>query len=507
MPAQLAIILCSVGVLVLFYLNRVKTVRTSKALWIPVIWLGLAGSRPASMWFGMTPSSQTANLDGSPVDAAIFGALLAIGLIVLIARGKRTTHYLAVIGPIIVYSLYCLISLEWSPVPLPAFKRWIKDLGDVVMVLIICTDPEPLEALRCLYSRIGFILFPFSIVLIRYTTIGRAWNNDGLLTNVGVTTDKNMLGLIVYVISVGVLWNFRRLLVNKGEPNRRRLLLAQGILLAFGVYLLSIAHSSTSMTCFFLGSGVVVATNLRAIARRPSLVYALSLAIFCVGGLAIFVGGMEGAASALGRDATFSGRTNIWAAVIAAASNPIIGIGFESFWNSPNVMIVQRSLALVNWYHPEGLNEAHNGYLEIYLNLGWIGLCFVVLILATGFLRAARILRRDGDLGSLMLAHIITGAIYSVTEVGFRTLSPMWIFLLLAVVSVSGVNAGVFGSGRSSRLRVPGGAGRGGWGGQRPDVDQDAGAASPEGGARERVLGTSGWPRGTLAGGHQRVHA
>jgi exopolysaccharide production protein ExoQ len=487
MPAQLALFLCTVGVAFLFYLNRVKAVRTSKGLWVPVIWLGLVGSRPVSMWLGMTPPAPTANIDGSPVDAAVFGMLLAIGLVVLVARGRQTSRYLSVIGPIIAYSLYCLISIKWSPVPVPAFKRWIKDCGDVVMVLIICTDSQPMEALGRLYSRIGFILFPFSVVLIRYTTIGRIWNNDGLLMNVGVTTDKNMLGLIVFVISLGTAWNLRGLLANKGVPNRRRRLFAQGILLLIGIYLLLTAHSSTSLACFLLGSGLVLATHVRAIANRPSRVYALSLAIFCLGGLAIVFGGAGGAASALGRDATFSGRTDIWAAVLLAASNPIIGSGFESFWNSPNVLIVQRALALVNWYHPEGLNEAHNGYLEIYLNLGWIGLCLILLILTTGFLRAARIFRCDVELGSLMLAYIITGAIYSVTEAGFRTMNPMWIFLLLAVVSVSGASAGVFGRGGSNRPRVPGGTGHGGWSERLPGVDQEAGVASAEGGGWGQV--------------------
>ncbi|MCZ2075316.1 MAG: O-antigen ligase family protein [Bryobacterales bacterium] len=479
MSTPLAMLLCSAGVVVLFYLDRYSSVRSSRALWVPVIWIGLAGSRPASMWFGMAPTTQSANVDGSPVDAAIFGVLLAIGLIVVVARRRQTTRYLPLIRLILTYSLYCLISVAWSPVPVPAFKRWIKDFGDVVMVLIICTDPLPLEALGRLYSRIGFILFPFSVALIRYTTIGRAWNNDGLLTNVGVTTNKNMLGLIVFVISLGVLWNVRRLLVNEHEPNRRRRLLSQGILLAFGIYLLSIAHSSTSMACFLLGSGLVLATHLRAIGRRPSRVYALGLAILCAGGLALLLGGAEDTASAFGRDATFSGRTNIWAALIPAASNPIIGAGFESFWNSPNVVIAHRALALDNWYHPEGLNEAHNGYLEVYLNLGWIGVCFIVLILATGFSRATRVLSRDVELGSLTLSYIICGAIYSVTEAGFRTLNPMWIFLLFAVVSVSGANAGVFGSGFSNGPHVPDGGLRG--------ADSEMGAASP-----------GGWHLGTI---------
>ena len=157
------------------------------------------------------------------------------------------------------------------------------------MVLIVCTDAQPLEALGRLYSRIGFILFPFSVVLIRYTTIGRVWNNDGVLMNVGVTTDKNMLGLIVFVISLGAVWNFRRLLVNKAEPDRTAQAAGSGYLNSFGIYLLIIAHSSTSLACFLLGSGLVLATHLRAIARRPKRVYALSLAILCVGGLAIFI--------------------------------------------------------------------------------------------------------------------------------------------------------------------------------------------------------------------------
>jgi len=445
MPAQLAVLFCSVGVVLLFYLNRDKSARNSRALWVPVIWLGLVGSRPVSMWLGMAPPrTPSANLDGSPVDAAIFGALIAIGVSVLVARREKTSSYLAVIGPIILYFVYGLISVTWSPVPVPALKRCIKAVGDVVMVLIISTDAQPLEALRRLYSRVGFILFPFSIVLIRYTTLGRAWDNDGKLSIVGVTTNKNMLGLIVFVISLGVLWNLRWLLMNRGERNRGRRLVAEGILLVFGLYLLSIAHSSTSLACFLLGSGLVLATHRRAIRRRHSRVYLLGLVIFAVGGLVIVFSAGGVVANALGRDSSFSGRTDIWAALISAGSNPIIGAGFESFWNSPNVLIFQRTLNLLHWYHPEGLNEAHNGYLEVYLNLGWIGVCLIVVILTTGYSRACKAFERDRELGSLMLAYIVAGAIYSITEAGFRTMNPIWIFILLAVVSVSGANAGLF---------------------------------------------------------------
>ncbi len=456
MPTQIAFLLCTIGVLILFHLNRDNSVRTSRALWVSVIWFGLIGSRPVSMWFGITaPDSYAAssNQDGSPFDAAIFGVLLAIGVIVLIARFKKTRPYLRVMAPIIIYFLYGLISVTWSPVPLSSMKRWIKDVGDVVMVLIIVTDGQPLAALRRLFSRVGFILFPFSLALIHYSELGRAWDNDGNIYFVGVTTNKNMFGLILFVISLGVLWNFRWLLMNRREPNRNRRLVAQGILLLLGLLLLSMAHSSTSLACFLLGSVLLLATHLRAIKTRPSKVHMLGIGVFVLGALAMFFGGAGSVASALGRDSSFSGRTDIWASLFPAVSNPIIGTGFDSFWNSPNVLVFQRNLKALGFYHPERLNEAHDGYLEVYLNLGWIGVGLLFTILITGYMRACKAFSKNGEVGGLMLAYISTCMIYSITEAGFRTLSACWIFILLAFICASGIVAGLF-NGRTVKQRA-----------------------------------------------------
>jgi exopolysaccharide production protein ExoQ len=447
MGGSLPFLLCGLGVAGLFYLHREKSIRNSKALWLPIIWIALAGSRGVSGW--LTGSDQTTRstleggLDGSPIDAAAFGMLLAIGVIVLYGRGKRTRAYLAVTGTIIVYFAYSLISSIWAPYSLPALKRGIKDVGDFVMALIIVTDPQPLAALRRFYTRVGILLFPLSIVLIRYSTLGRSWDADGILMTIGVSTHKNSLGLIVFVMSLGVVWNFRWLLMNRNEPNRRRRLAAEGIILAFGIILLSIAHSSTSLTCFLLGSGILFLTHLRTI-RSPTRVHLLSALIFLFGGGFMLFGGMGDVAGALGRGADLSGRTFMWAAMFPAVSNPLIGAGFDSFWTSPNADVFHHSLSLLHWYHPERINEAHDGYIEVYLDLGWIGVCLMASILATGYWRACKTFRRDPELASAMLAYIITGAIYSITEAGFRTLNPIWICILLALVSVSGASKGLF---------------------------------------------------------------
>jgi exopolysaccharide production protein ExoQ len=453
MGASLALLICSVGVAGLFYLNRDKSVRNSKALWLPVIWIWIAGSRSVSVWFGSNGTSAGAlasTLDGSPMDAAIFQALIVAGIIVLFQRRTKTTTLLKASSPLLIYFLYCLISTAWSPIHGPAFKRWIKDVGDLVMVLLIVTDGQPIAALRRVYSRVGFILLPFSIVLIRYTDLGRGFDPDGVPENTGVTTNKNSLGLIVYLVSLGALWNVRALLMDKKAPNRTRRLVAQVTLLTFGIVLLQMAHSATSIACFVLGGGLMLATGLPAIRNRPGRVHALCVGIIVVGGLTVLLGGQSVVTSALGRSSTLSGRTDIWKASIAAADSPVLGTGFESFWN---VNVEKVALGLPGYWQIHNLVSAHNGYLEVYLDLGWVGLCLIAFILISGYRNAIKAFHRDPQLGSLILAYIVTSTFYSITEAGFRVLTPSWIFLLLAVVSARGVVSGLY-RGRKPKILV-----------------------------------------------------
>jgi len=462
--ASVAFLIFCIGVGGLFYLDREKSVRTSKALWLPVIWLWIAGSRSVSAWLASgggfshgSASELTSTLDGSPLDAAIFEALIVVAVIALFQRRSRTIALLNANGPVVIYFLYCLLSTAWSPIHGPAFKRWIKDVGDLVMVLLIVTDAQPIAAIRKLYSRVGFILLPFSIYMIRYTDLGRGFDPDGRPMNTGVTTNKNELGLIVYLVSLGALWNMRALLVDKEAPNRARRLVAQSTLLVFGIVLLQMAHSATSIFCFGLGGGLMLAANLPSVRKRPSRVHALCLGILLVGAFTLLFGGESLVTSALGRQSNLSGRTQIWKAAIAAADSPVLGTGFESFWN---VNVEKVALGLRGYWEIHNLVSAHNGYIEVYLDLGLVGLCLITTILISGYWRAGKAFQRNREIGPLILPYIVTSAFYNITEGGFRVLGSSWIFLLLAVVTASGVAAGLVGdrklgvpSSRDSRAR------------------------------------------------------
>jgi O-antigen ligase len=400
------------------------------------------------------PSGTDTQIEGSPVDATVFAVLLIAAFAVLLYRGPRLIAFLSRSFPklLLLYFVFCLVSITWSDYPGPALKKWTKSTLDVAMILIVVTDEQPVAALRRLFSRVGFLLLPLALLLIKYyPSLGRlygAW--DGAQMNVGMTLDKNMLGLITFVLSLGAFWRVLPLLSrDETTPDRRRHLLAQGTLLVLGVWLLILANSATSLVCFALGAGLMLATKLRFMRRHPAAIHAFVLSVAVTAASVLLLGGGASAAQALGRDPTLTGRTDIWAAVIPLARNPLVGAGFESFWISPRVH--QKLWELIPGLP---LNEAHDGYLEVYLNLGWVGVGLIVLILIDGYNRAVKAFRREPALGALLLAYVLAAMTYNVTEAGFRLMESCWIFFLLAVMEAGNFTAGI-GAGGSPAVRVP----------------------------------------------------
>jgi exopolysaccharide production protein ExoQ len=439
MNPSLATLLYALGIAGLFYLNRDKSAHTSRALWIPVIWFWILGSRAASVWLGggVAKASADQMMDGSPTDAFVFLVLLVGGLAVLAHRGNRPLSVMAANWPIVLYFLYCLMSVVWSDYPDVAIKRWFKATGDVVMALVVVTVPQPVAALRRLFSRLGFVLLPASVLFIKYYPyLGRnysEWSGQGY--NTGVTTDKNLLGLTTYVLALGALWQILRLWKNPSLPNRSRQLLAQCTLLGFGIWLLSNADSATSTACFALGAIVMLVTDLRRIRGRPAAVHALALTLVLFGGLTELTGADAALMHAMGRNTDLTGRASeIWPLLIPMAPSALVGAGFESFWLGPRLQKVWD--AFPNLY----VSEAHNGYIEVYLNLGVIGLTLIILLLVHGYRRSVAAFRIDPNSGGLMLAYVFSAVMYSYTEAGFRMLDYAWSFLLLAIIGASRIS-------------------------------------------------------------------
>jgi len=444
MPRPIAVILFSLAIGGLFALTRDRTTRTAGALWLPVIWLALAASRSVAQWMevfglggGISFTAEGQYLEGSPFDRAVYLALTVCGLVVLLARRRRLGIVLRANVPILLFFFYCAVSIFWSDFPDVAFKRWIKALGDLVMVLVVLTDLDPVAAFKRLFSRVGLLLLPLSVLLIKYyPEWGRSYHPDvgfWSATYTGVTTSKNLLGMTTLVFGLAFWWLFLQALQRRKDRRRRALLLVYGASLVMVIWLFRMAQSATALACFVLGAGLIAFAGLSKRGRRPAMLHLLVLGALVIPLFALFGPYGGGLLGMLGRDATLTGRTDIWRLALDMRGNALVGRGFDSFWLGWRLLKVQ------NVYRFQ-LQEAHNGYLEIYLNLGWIGIVLLAGLVITGYRNVLRAFRRKSEIASLMLAFFVVAMIYNLTEAGFRTQNPMWIVFLVATLAIPRVS-------------------------------------------------------------------
>lgn len=432
MPQDVAMVVYGVVILALFLFDRDRESQVSRALWIPIAWVSISASRMVSEWFAVAPAVESLDqdLEGSPLDALILAGLLAAGLIVLFKRRRRVGTFLRANGPLLVFFLYCAVSVLWSDYPFVAFKRWTKAVGNLVMVLVVLTDPDPSAAVKRLLARSGFLLIPFSVLLIKYyPALGQRYNPwTGWAYYSGVATGKNGLGYVCLVFGLASVWRVLEAL--RGSEGRRRAgqLIAHGVVLAMALWLFWKADSATSLGCFLIGVTLMAVMSLPGFARRPTTMHLLVAAVLFLSLSALFLDGM-GLVEAMGRDATLTGRTALWDQVLSLSAHPLFGTGFESFWLGERVEKLWR----IYWWHP---NQAHNGYLEIFLNLGWIGLALLGLVMAQGYRNVVGVFRRDPGAGRLRLAYFVVAALYNLTEAAFKGTHPVGIAFLLAATAV-----------------------------------------------------------------------
>lgn len=449
MTATVALLLWFVLLLALLYFDPAKDRKTSVALWVPVTWLFILGSRLPSVWLAGPGRSTAANLEeGNPLDRAVFFGLMLLAFGILISRTFNWADFFKRNLALTVFLSFALISLLWSDFPFIALKRWFRDLGDYLVILVVLSDSRPLDAIRTLLRRVSYMLIPLSIVLIKYyPALAIAYDPwTGVASYGGATMSKNMLGIACLISGLYFFWDT---VVRWPERNGRRttrIILLNLIFFIMTLWLLHMCDSATSRLSLALGCLVIVAAHSKTSRRHPGFLKLMIPATFLVYVILAFGLGLSGSfASAAGRDPTFTGRTEIWDAVLSVHTNPLVGTGYESFWLGPRLQRVRQAAG-----EGGGLNEAHNGYLEGYLNLGMIGVCLLLGFVIAGYRNICKGLKPFSSFGSLGLSIWIVFLFHNLTEADFRS-GPLWLMFSLASVAIddktkqraSGVRSGV----------------------------------------------------------------
>ena len=393
-------------------------------------------SRPVSYWFsaGTYTGEIETYLDGSPVERAVLGSLIFAGLFVLLRRRANWSAIFGESAAVWIFYAFALLSVAWSPYPPVTLKRIIRELGTIVMILVVLTETNQLDAVKRVFVRCALVLVPLSMLFIKYyPAIGRnyhRWTHQVQYN--GVTTNKNSLGVIAMLGGLFLLWHIAE--QKKGVTRWQQFVSVwpEACVIGLCVWILYIANSATALACFLLG--VVLFLTGRTVFNGASVKATVGVtALVGLGALmGLLMSDLRGfVAGNLGRDSTLTTRTEIWEAALSLPTNPIVGAGFASVWLTPEGWALRERIG--------GLAHAHNGYLEAYLNGGAIGVTLLVAVLFTATLQAGRHLAARTRAGAFYVACVVAGLVYNISEVTFSNGNAVG--LLLWLIAMSGPHA------------------------------------------------------------------
>ncbi len=431
MPPQLALIICTIFVLYLFYADLKKCVGSSRGLWIPLIWMFLAGTREFSQWLQLRGPgfSSDAYLEGNPVNLIVQLFLILVGVIILSRRRQNWGQILPQNRLILLYFLFCGLSICWSDYPFVSFKRLIKSMGTLVMALVILTESRPYESVGVVLRRFAYLVIPFSVIFCKYyPELGRG-KHHGSFTYTGMAGGKNGLGMLCLLSGIYFLWSLlpaNRQKISIGSQTQK---LLNYTLLAMIAWLLYVSNSATSLACLIVALCVLLGSRIPTIAHEPRRI--MTLVILCTalwGIMELAFNVDETLISMLGRRPDLTSRVPMWEDLLGMVKNPLIGFGYESFWLGDRMEYIWGK-----WGH---LIQAHNGYLETYLNLGLIGLFLILGTIFSGLLKVRRLLPVNYPTATLRLTFIVVVALYNWTEATFYGISNMWLLFFLGVIEI-----------------------------------------------------------------------
>ncbi|MBW2003873.1 MAG: O-antigen ligase family protein [Deltaproteobacteria bacterium] len=433
MPSQLALIICVFFVIVLLIIENRQGTGTTKALWLPTIWFMATASKPLCYWLGI-PGDES----GSPADRFFLSTIFALGFLVILGRKRGLSSIINKNKLVAILLIYMLLSTLWSDIPFTSLKRWVREAGAVVMVLLVATEPSPREAIERLFRRWIYVLVPFSVLLIKYyPALGRAYGRwSGKVMWIGVTTQKNGLGRLCVIGVFFLIWALIR--KDNNASAKKYLKYTDMLILIMALWLLKGPPGSFSATAVVsLAVGIAIFIGLRGLKNlgvcvSPKVTAVILCFVIMFGVTTFMTEGfkLRDFATSLGRDATLTGRTVVWSELIPVAmQRPFLGHGFGGFWTGYTRKMFD-------------ISEGHNGYLDLILDLGLVGLLLFSLFLLSSGLRATKLMATDWEWGSFWICLLIMTFVHSITESSLNSFtSPMMAAILFSHISLRSLDA------------------------------------------------------------------
>jgi exopolysaccharide production protein ExoQ len=398
---------------------------------IPVLAFAYSAIIAPLIYFNFPPAPGLEGLLESRTEDRIFWPVLAAISVVLAAQ-----HWSRIRRPLppniialLAYLAFAGASVAWAFKPELSFIRFVKE----IMVLTAIVLPALLAAREADIIRGMFLCFAsaaaVNAVLIPggYATIAQYGSVMVDIGYQGYFSGKNLLGEFA---AIALLLSIHELLY----PGHRRAL--GSVIAAIAIALLFLSNSKTALGLVILapllaGLALVLARTIRL--STATILVSIVLGYVVVSSLTGFT--TERLAFILTGDSSFTGRTTIWYfAESEIARSPLLGWGYQSFWlagsDAPSV------LDAPGWV--KNMPNAHNGYYDTMLELGYVGLAFLLIFLISTLHVIGRVAERDNKRAWLLLSVALFIVIYNLLEtLWLRAFDMSWVVFVIVAVDAA----------------------------------------------------------------------
>jgi exopolysaccharide production protein ExoQ len=382
---------------------------TEIAIVLVLVFFGVAGAIP-----GIAPNQASAmtGIPSSPMQAmAGIGTQLLVDLFVcvlLLRHARLLRRRIALLWSPLALGIWSCASVAWSVDPLLTARRAIPFLLAAGFGALLALRLPPRRILFLLVAAFVVLALWSAVLAVGFPSIGLDASTGHSGDWQGAFTQKNACGRIM-VIALAAWFG-----LIFGAARWQSLRPWQGVVLLLFATELVLSGSRgawlIAFTVFCALASIQMTRGMRPKVRTAAMAFACGLVLALLCWAATHFAQL---APLLGRDTTLSGRTEIWQQVwIAILQRPWFGYGFSAFWQgfsgpSWNVIVALHFV----------LFHAHNGFLEIWLELGAFGL----VIFSVTFLRAAVLLwpkLRSGRFASAAwpLAILLLTVLYNCDE-------------------------------------------------------------------------------------------
>jgi exopolysaccharide production protein ExoQ len=321
--------------------------------------------------FGLDPG------EGMPAMRWIWAFIYLVTILLLREHCPGFVRVVLREWPITLLVLLVLASTVWSDVPGLTLRRGLAVAMSCIFGVYLAMRYPFREQLRLLVW-VAWISIIFSF-LFQAIGLGRSVDN---LPGVwfGIFIQKNSLGTMMAISALVFL------LIQKIDPDQATSARAG---FALSGILLLLSHSMTALISLI--ALLVSIPLIRSLLKSPRKALKATTVAAIVATMAIYwiATHFEAATNAMGRDVELTGRVPLWILCgMQGLHKPWLGYGYDSFWLGLKGPSLPVSL-LMKWNAP----SAHNGLMEVWLALGFVGVCLTVFGFTFYLLRSVKVFR------------------------------------------------------------------------------------------------------------------